>query len=155
MLWYSNYDLPNCKQNLNIIMYTVKRKQVICYLSFRWVNMLHAWTINCLRIQNTLLQSCTSPPKHDLYIFAISQECWNNFISPMPDYSLVMWMGKCLKLCFWILMLTHLKLISYISYLVLMVPIEGKISLCFDYSKFITGVHHFLNCNSCYTKLWS
>ena len=42
---------------------------------------------------------------------------------------------------------------SNISYLVLMVSIKGKISLCFDYSKFITGVHPFLNCNSCYTKL--
>ena len=28
-----------------------------------------------------------------------------------------------------------------------MVPIKGKISLCFDYSKFITGVHPFFNCN--------
>ena len=36
---------------------------------------------------------------------------------------------------------------SNISYLVLMVPIKGKISLCFDYSKFITGVHPFFNCN--------
>ena len=42
---------------------------------------------------------------------------------------------------------------SNISYLVLMVSIKGKISLCFDYSKFITGVHPFLNCNSCYTRL--
>ena len=59
-------------------------QQAICYLNFRWANILHAWQLilwtDCLKIQNTL-QQITYLSKPDLYPFAsqaISQECRND-----------------------------------------------------------------------------
>ena len=73
------------------IYISVKRElsfqQAIWYLSFRWINILHAWTVNKLVKNPKHIIAITSLPKPDLYPFAISQECQNYAsASQMPDY---------------------------------------------------------------------
>ena len=116
---------------------TVKRElsfqQAICYLSFRSVNILHAWTENSVNRlvknskHNTAITSSLKPYLYPFAWQAISQECQNYLsASQMTDYWLVMqmrisvrlgWKGDCSNV-FWIseftvhacTMFTHLKL---------------------------------------------
>ena len=56
---------------------TVKRKlsfqQAICYPSFRWVNILYAWTVNSVNRKH--ITAITFSSKPNIYPFSCSQEC--------------------------------------------------------------------------------
>ena len=72
----------HCKKGMSF-------QQTVCYMSFRCVNILHAWTVNSANrlVKNSKhITSFTSPPKPDLYPFAFCQECQNylKFTSQLP-----------------------------------------------------------------------
>ena len=77
---------------------TVKREllfqQAICYLSFKWVNILHAWTENSVNglVKNSKhITPIASPPKPDLTHLHHKQLVKNAKITlQIPDYLLVM-----------------------------------------------------------------
>ena len=66
----SGFSHCKCSEHFTSCWKEMSFQQAICYLSFRWVNKLYAWTVNSV---NRLVKN----PKHITAItfFASSQEC--------------------------------------------------------------------------------
>ena len=108
----SRYGFPNSNCTLKLSF-----QQATCCLSFRWVNILHAWTVNSVNrlVKNPKhITEMTFPSKADIYPFAShahSQECRTNFTNLHYECQTtcwwcgwvnvrLKWKSNCCNMCF-------------------------------------------------------